>query len=267
MIHVGMNIADKTTLYQEVRRVLKPSAAFGIYDILSNEKLVARIKSLASKAERVVSICNGAYLLAETGLLNERRATTHWDHTQEFKRRYPRVDLQIDHLYCSDDKFHTSGGVTAGIDLALALVHKDYGQKVALGVAKQLVLYLKRPGGQNQFSTILSSQVEETSALHEVVSWIGSHYMESMSVNNLADKAAMSLRNFSRRFTEETGYSPAKFIERVRIEQAMRLLEDTNLAMEAIADQCGISSAEQLGQIFSRVLNVSPGFYRKRFRE
>ncbi len=129
-----------------------------------------------------------------------------------------------------------------------------------------MVLYLRRAGGQNQFSSLLVSQVAESSALHEVVHWISENYQHKLSVSDLAAKAAMSPRNFSRRFSEETGFSPAKFIERIRVEQAMRLLEETNSPLESIASQCGISSAEQLGQIFSRVLKVSPKFYRQRFR-
>ena len=242
------------------------AGGIGVDAYLDQTDLVNLIKQLSEQAERVVSICNGCYLLAETGLLNGRKATTHWNHSVQFRKRYPQVDLQIDQIFCQDDNFYSSGGVTAGIDLALHLVQQDFGQKVALEVAKQLVLYLRRPGGQNQFSSLLVSQVAESSALHEVVHWISEHYQKKLNVSGLAAMAAMSPRNFSRRFAEETGFSPAKFIERVRVEQAKRLLEETKLPLESVASQCGISSAEQLGQIFNRVLKISPKFYRQRFR-
>ncbi len=263
----GIALTASVSIFEDFQvDTLVLAGGIGVDNYLDRPDLVARIRQLSERAERVVSICNGCYLLAESGLLNGRKATTHWNHSQRFRERYPQVDLQIDQIFCQDEKFYSSGGVTAGIDLALHLVQQDFGQKAALEAAKQLVLYLRRPGGQNQFSSLLVSQVAESSALHEVVHWISENYQHKLSVSDLAAKAAMSPRNFSRRFSEETGFSPAKFIERIRVEQAMRLLEETNSPLESIASQCGISSAEQLGQIFSRVLKVSPKFYRQRFR-
>lgn len=238
----------------------------GVTDILGESQVIESVAGIVDRFARVATICTGAYIIAEAGKLNGRKVTTHWGYTHDFLKRYPDVDLQEDQIYCRDDNLYSSGGVTAGIDMALAIIRNDHGKRTALSVAKELVLYLQRSGGQNQFSTALASQAEEDSPVHGAVEWISENFAKPIRVRDLADMAAMSPRNFRRRFVAETGFTPTRFLERVRVEKAMRLLEDTNLSIAQVARKCGLSSADVLRQAFNRVLGVSPMFYRMRFR-
>jgi transcriptional regulator GlxA family with amidase domain len=221
---------------------------------------------LSPKVRRLGSICSGAFLLAETGLLDGRRATTHWAHAKEFGARFPKVLLDPDPIWLRDGNIYTSAGVTSGMDLALALVEEDLGSKVALAVARQLVLFLRRPGGQSQFSRLLEAQASTRGPLREVLVWAVENLDKDLSVENLALHAAMSRRNFTRVFTAELGKSPAHYVEQLRIEAARQSLEDSWENLEEIASACGFSSAELMRRAFLRSIGITPSEYRERFR-
>ena len=228
--------------------------------------LLQWIIRLSSRVRRLASVCSGAFLLAETGLLDGRRATTHWAHAKEFAARFPKVLLDPDPIWLRDGNIYTSAGVTSGMDLALALVEEDLGSKVALAVARQLVLFLRRPGGQSQFSRLLEAQASTRGPLRDVLVWAVENLDKDLSVENLALHAAMSRRNFTRVFTAELGTSPAHYIEQLRIEAARRLLEDSRENLEEIASACGFSSAELMRRAFLRSVGITPSEYRERFR-
>jgi transcriptional regulator GlxA family with amidase domain len=220
----------------------------------------------SQKVRRLGSICSGAFLLAETGLLDGRRATTHWAYAKEFGARFPKVLLDRHPIWVRDGNIYTSAGLTSGMDLALALVEEDLGSKVALAVARQLVLFLTRPGGQSQFSRLLEGQASARGPLREVLVWAVEHLDKDLSVENLALHAAMSRRNFTRVFTAELGTSPAHYVEQLRIEAARQLLEDSWENLDEIASVCGFSSAELMRRAFLRLIGTTPSEYRERSR-
>ena len=227
--------------------------------------LVRLVQRAAARSRRVASVCTGAFLLAAGGLLDDRRATTHWANCDKLARRYPRVSVERDPIYVRDGKYWTSAGVTAGIDLALAMVEEDLGRDIALLVARWLVVFVRRSGGQAQFSAQLAVQTAERLPLRELQSYILEHPDEALDVPALARRAAMSVRHFSRSFRAETGVSPAAYVERVRVETARRLLETTQDGVERIATRAGFGTAEALRRAFSRRVGVSPREYRARF--
>jgi transcriptional regulator GlxA family with amidase domain len=233
--------------------------------VLANTQLVELVKLMEPKVRRLVSVCTGAFLLAESGLLNERKATTHWNWCHEFEEKYPRVNLEPDRIFVKDGKILTSGGITSGMDLALAMVEEDWGQELALHVARFLVMFLKRPGGQSQFSSYLVCEASNRSDLRNLQSWIMQNPEEDLRVDALAERVAMSPRNFARLFFSETGITPAKFVEMVRIDAARNLLETTKFAIETIAGNSGFKDAENMRRAFLRQLGVKPSDYRKRF--
>ncbi len=228
-------------------------------------ELIDWIRRTSPLARRVGSICSGAFLLAGAGLLDGRRATTHWRMAAELQHQFPRIAVAADAIYVKDGPVYTSAGITAGIDLALALVEEDFGRVTALNVARMLVLYFKRPGGQSQFSTGLLAQYREGGVLSGTVQWIREHFRQPLSNELLAEQAAMSLRNFARLFKRETGCTPARFIEKIRLEAAMALLEGSRQALETIARESGFQSGEHFRQAFQRSFGISPGEYRDRF--
>lgn len=234
--------------------------------LLGDRGLLAWIRRVARHARRTTSVCTGAFLLAEAGLLDGRRATTHWAWTDLLRQRYPQVTVDADALFVSDGRIHTSAGVTAGMDLALALVEADLGRSVALDVARGLVLFLKRPGGQSQFSAHLAAQRADRGPLGDVPEWIVEHLDGDLSVEALAERAHMSPRNFARVFTRELGVTPAKFVERARVEQARRALEDGELPLSSVAEAAGFGSLERMRRTFHRHLRVVPQAYRNRFK-
>ncbi len=238
----------------------------GTVAAMKDELLLAWLRRMARRVRRLGSVCTGTFLLAEAGLLDGRRATTHWQFCRELARRYPRVAVDEDPIFVRDGNVYTSAGVTAGMDLALALVEEDHGRGLALAVARQLVLFLKRPGGQSQFSAQLSVQAADREPLRAVQLWIADHLDEDLSVPVLARQAAMSERNFSRRFTREIGATPGDFVLRARVEAARRRLEESSEGVDAIAAQCGFGSAEVMRRAFLRTLRVPPSAYRMRFR-
>jgi len=229
-------------------------------------QLVSWLRRIAPRVRRLGSVCTGAFLLAEAGLLDGRRATTHWAACQDLARRYPRVAVDADPIFVRDGRIYTSAGVTAGMDLALALVEEDHGREVAVAVARELVMFLKRPGGQSQFSAQLMAQAADREPIRELQAWIGEHPGADLSVAALARRAAMSVRNFARVFNREVGMTPARYVERARVEAARRRLEESSIGVEAVATQCGFTSAEIMRRTFLRTVRVSPAEYRRRFR-
>ncbi len=217
------------------------------------------------QARRTVSVCTGAYLAAAAGLLHERRATTHWDFCDGLAKSYPTIQVDPDPVFIRDGEVWTSAGVTAGMDLSLALVEEDLGPEVALAVARRLVVFLKRPGGQSQFSSALSAQQAARPALRELQAWIAGHLNDDLSVAALAERANMSERSFARAFRREVGETPAAYVETLRIEHARALLEDGAPSLEAVAQSAGFASAEVFRRAFNRRVGVSPADYRARF--
>ena len=230
------------------------------------QALVDWLREAAPLARRVCSICTGAFILARAGLLEGRRATTHWLMLEELRAFSPNTDVQTDALHVKDGPVYTSAGVTAGIDLALALLEEDFGRELALNVARVLVLYLKRPGGQSQFSTTLLAQIHEGGTLASTIQWLRDNYQRPLCNEDMARHAAMSPRNFARVFKRETGETPAHFIENIRLEAAVKRLEETAHALETIARECGFQSGEHFRLTFSRRFGITPGQYRNRFR-
>ncbi|MFJ8625796.1 GlxA family transcriptional regulator [Kitasatospora sp. NPDC093550] len=227
--------------------------------------LVERVRELAGRAERVVSVCTGAFLLAEAGLLAGRRATTHWAYCEELARRFPEVEVDPDPIHVRDGRIATSAGVTAGIDLALALVEEDLGRETALLIARHLVVFLRRPGNQAQFSTQLAAQVAARPPLRELQRWIAEHPEADLSVEALARRSALSPRHFARAFAAEVGVTPGRYVDGVRLEAARRLLEDTDDGIEEIARSCGYGTPEAMRRAFVRALAAPPAEYRRRF--
>jgi len=229
-------------------------------------RLVRWITRAARRARRVASVCTGAFLLAEAGLLDGRRATTHWAMCDALARRFPAVRVERDPIFVRDGHVFTSAGITAGIDLALQLVEEDCGRDVALTVARWLVMFLRRPGGQSQFSAQLSAQLAERDGLRDVQGWIAEHPEAELTVPALARRAHMSPRNFARAFRRETGVTPAAYVEAQRVEAARRLLETTAGNVAEVAAACGFGRPETMHRAFRRVLGVAPAQYRRHFR-
>jgi len=236
----------------------------GVDEAAADPTLLTWVRSRAAQARRTASVCTGAFLFAAAGLLQGRRATTHWERCAELARRYPAVHVEVDPICVQDGPVWTSAGVTAGIDLALALVEQDLGRALALQVARHLVVFLKRPGGQAQFSTALKLQGAEGrfGNLHQ---WVTQNLDGDVSLPALARQAGMSERNFSRRYAEATGMTPARAVEQMRVEAARHLLSDASLPIKLVARRCGFGSEEVLRRCFHRTLGISPQDYRARF--
>lgn len=236
----------------------------GVEAAAGDPALVAWVRGRAARARRVASVCTGAFLLAATGLLDGRRAATHWRHCANLAQRFPLVRVEPDPVFIADGRIWTSAGVTAGIDLALALVEADLGRTMALAAARHLVMFLKRPGGQAQFSAALSQQTagDTFGALHH---WIDAHLAEDLSLPVLASQTGMSERNFSRRYAEATGQTPARAVERLRVEAARHMLSDSKLPVKRVAQRCGFGTEETMRRSFLRLLAVNPQDYRARF--
>jgi len=217
------------------------------------------------KVKRVASVCVGAFALARAGLLNGKKATTHWEYSEQLQHSFPLVKVDANAFFTRDGYIYTSGGVSSGIDLALGIVEEDFGRNIALLVARKLVFYLKRPGYQVQFGSLLP--VYESANLAERLrSWLLEHLHEPLDVARMAAEVNMSTRNFSRVFIKQTGLSPAKFIEKLRVEVARKYLEETALSLEAIAEQCGLGGLVSMRRTFLRHLMITPSDYRQAFR-
>jgi transcriptional regulator GlxA family with amidase domain len=241
------------------------AGGLGTFDAARDPRLVAWIARAARRSRRVGSVCTGAFLLARAGLLDGRRATTHWASCEALDRSYPSIDVDPDPIFVRDGNVYTSAGVTAGIDLSLSLVEEDLGRDAALNVARALVLFIRRPGGQAQFSSSLAGQSASQPGIRETQDWITDHLDQDLSVPALAERAFMSPRNFARVFAREVGMTPAAYVEALRVERARTLLETAGVQLEEIAHRCGFGTVETLRRAFGRRLRVSPSDYRARF--
>jgi len=228
--------------------------------------LVAWLRDHARKAPRLASVCTGAFLLAEAGHLTGRTVTTHWLHCDELAEQYPKVTVDPDPIFIKTHDLATSAGITAGIDLALAIVEDELGRDTALTIARALVVFLRRPGSQAQFSAQLSAQIADRQPLREVQQWIAEHPAADLSVEALARRASLSPRQFARAFAAEVGVPPGRYVDRARFEAARRRLEDTAEGVEETARACGYGTPEAMRRAFVRALGVSPAEYRRRFR-
>jgi transcriptional regulator GlxA family with amidase domain len=241
------------------------AGGLGAADARRDQSLVEWIRRASERSRRVVSVCTGAFLLAEAGLLDGRRVTTHWAYCEALGRAYPSLVVDSDPIYVDHGDVATSAGVTAGMDLALALVEDDHGPGLALEVARWLVMFLKRPGGQSQFSGHLQDQLASRPALAQLQGWLADHLAADLTVAAMARRAGMSVRTFSRVFRAEVGETPASYVERLRVETARRWLEDTDRSVVEIARACGLGTVETMYRAFQRVVRVTPGEYRRRF--
>ena len=238
----------------------------GAWEAAKDEGLLEEIRRLVSRTRRVGSVCTGAFLLAAAGLLDGRKATTHWRWCDRLALEHEAVDVEPDAIYVRDGKVYTSAGVTTGMDLALAFVEEDLGRNAALEIARHLVLFVRRPGGQSQFSPLLEMQAADRRPLRDLQAWIAENLAEDLSVEHLAVRAHMSARNFARAFHKEVGTTPARFVERLRIDAVRRRLEETDAGLDRISRECGFGSADAMRRSFVRVLHVAPRDYRERFR-
>jgi transcriptional regulator GlxA family with amidase domain len=227
--------------------------------------IAAFVKARAGCTRRIVSVCSGIYGLAMTGLLAGRKVATHWRYAQDIARRFPELQVDDNAIFMKDGPFYTSAGATAGIDLALSLIEEDYGTRVALAVARELIVYLKRPGGQEQYSEPLQFQTHSISRLSELATWMLSHMHEDLSAETLAAKACLCPRQFARRFKIEFGTTPADFVERLRLDEARRRLSNGDNRVENVATSVGFASANAFRRAFERRLGVNPSEYRRRF--
>ncbi|MCP4024028.1 MAG: GlxA family transcriptional regulator [Desulfobacteraceae bacterium] len=233
--------------------------------ITQNIELLQDIQDKANQANQVISVCGGAFILAACGLLDGKRVTTHWDAAKDLAHEFPDIDVQADAIYIHDGKISTSAGVTAGIDLSLSIVEAHHGFSIAMEVARMLVLYLHRPGGQSQFSTPMKLRTKAGKQFSKLHDWLIKNLEKPLTVEMLADNAAMSPRNFSRVFTKTTGISPGKYIELMRLNQARELLEESDASIETVADASGFKREERLRRVFVRHLGVTPSQYRIHF--
>jgi transcriptional regulator GlxA family with amidase domain len=223
------------------------------------------IKNRINRIRRVATVCTGAYGLAATGLLDGRCVTTHWRYALDLARRFPKLKVNPNALYLKDGKFYTGAGITAGIDLSLALIEEDFGPRVALAVARELVVYLKRPGGQEQFSEPLRFQVRSSDRFAELAAWIQGHLQQDLSAETLANRACLSPRHFSRRFKDAFGSPPAAFVEGLRLSEARERLTLPDQTIESVADSVGFKSADAFRRAFERRFGIAPSNYRKNF--
>ncbi|QQD52566.1 DJ-1/PfpI family protein [Pseudomonas fluorescens BBc6R8] len=236
-----------------------------VNDVAHDAHLRDWVRYQATRVRRIGSVCSGAFVLGAAGLLVGRRVTTHWNSSALLARQYPDAVVEPDSIFIRDGNLYTSAGVTAGMDLALALVEEDHGRDLALSVAREMVMYFKRPGGQSQFSAQLAAQTAERTNIRQIQTYIVDNLAADLSVALLAQRADMSERNFARVFKAEGGFTPAEFVELARIDQARRLIEGSNVSLKRLADQVGYANVDGFRRAFVRRLGVPPSDYRKRF--
>jgi transcriptional regulator GlxA family with amidase domain len=234
--------------------------------IMDRQEFYHWLATMSSKVRRIGSICTGTFALARAGILENKNATTHWERGGMLQRKYPGIRVDSSQFFIRDGNVYTSGGITSGTDLALALVEEDYGRDIALAVARHLVVFLKRPGYQSQFGELLSEPELEHGILHKLHEWMVMNLDKDLSVEQLAEHSNMSPRNFARVFLKDTGLTPAKFVEKLRVEKARALLENTDLSIEQISEKCGLGSLVSMRRIFLRNLMVTPSDYRRTFK-
>jgi transcriptional regulator GlxA family with amidase domain len=234
-------------------------------ECLRDERFIAWVAKMSTRVRRIVSICTGSFILAEAGVLDGRRATTHWCACDDFRRRYPSVKLEPDPIYVKDGHVYTSAGATSGMDLAIALVEEDYGTEFARRVAQGLVMFLRRPGNQAQFSVQVATGRAEGEGAHAIESYIVDHLADDLRVEALAERFNMSPRNFTRVFARRVGVTPGRYVEQCRLERARQYLEETHLSLSEIATRCGYATPDGLRLAFDRNLGVAPRAYRRSF--
>jgi transcriptional regulator GlxA family with amidase domain len=237
----------------------------GLRNATIGTPVTAFLKDRARRTRRIASVCTGLFALAQTGLMDGRRATTHWRFVGEISRQFPQVLVEGDAIYLRDGKFYTSAGVTAGIDLSLALITEDLGEKAALGVARELVVYLKRPGGQAQFSEPLQFQTRASDGFADLATWILRNLKKDLSVELLAAQVNLGARHFSRRFKSVFGVTPAGYVEHLRLDEARKRLPSQNQTVDSVAASVGYASADSFRRAFERRFGISPGTYQKQF--
>lgn len=241
-----------------------PNALVEQYKLSKN--VLEWIAEQSEEIHRICSICTGSFFLAEAGILKNRVVTTHWEKCDYLGNKYKDIQVDSNPIFIKDGNIYTSAGISSGMDLALALVEEDYNRILALEVAKQMVLYLKRPGSQSQYSSILNYQKTDYKPIQIICNWIYEHLQETITIEDLSEKVLMSPRNFARVFLRETGITPARYIEKLRIETACRYLTDTSLSMKEIASLCGLGSSDNMRKVFSKNIKISPMEYRHNFR-
>ena len=254
---------------ERIDTLILPGGA-GVHDAANDKKIVDWIRRHVSAARRIASVCTGAFLLAEAGVLSGLRATTHWKFCSRLQHEYPDIAVDPDPIYMRNGRIWTSAGVTTGIDLSLALVQEDLGRKLAMQVARHLVVFLNRPGGQSQFSATLAAQAAAADGnapnrfapLHD---WIAENVAGDLRVERLAEQAGMSPRTFARIYAAKMGLTPARMVEKIRIEAARRILEETDTPIKRIASMCGFRQEERLRRAFARQVGTTPAEYRQRF--
>lgn len=239
-----------------------PGAESGLYD----RDLIDWIAGAAAHARRVASICTGAFLLAEAGLLNGKQAVTHWSFSNRLAEEYSEVIVRFEPVYLRDGSIYTSAGITAGIDLCLHLVEEDHGHKIALEIARFLVMFLVRPGGQAQFSHMLSHQANTSQPLRELQVWMLQHLRENLTVESLAERLGMSARHFTRVCLRETGLNPGQLVDRMRVETAKQIIDSSACGLKEVAELCGFNSADAMRRTFLRLLGITAAEYASRFR-
>lgn len=238
----------------------------GVRTAVEDRSLVRWVRSASARSRRTASVCSGTFLLAAAGLLGGRTVTTHWASADELERRHPELTVDPNPIFLHEGNVWTSAGVTSGMDLALAMVEEDMGREVALEVARWLVLFLQRPGGQAQFSSHLTAQLADRRPLRELQAWIADNLDGDLRVEALAERAAMSPRNFARSFRREIGLTPAAYVEALRVERARQCLEQESDPIESVAAQCGFGTPETMRRAFARRVGIAPADYRARFR-
>ncbi len=266
--HHGVGLTDAKPLHDLVGPIDTlmiaggPGSEGGIYD----KHFLAWIREAASRSRRVASICTGAFLLAAAGLLDGKHAVTHWSFCDRLAREFPSVTVNPDPIYLRDGSIYTSAGITAGIDLSLALVEEDQGHEVALAVARHLVMFLVRPGGQAQYSHMLSRQAITSQPLRELQVWMLEHLRDDLTVERLAERIGMSARHFTRVCLRETRMNPGQFVDRMRVEAAQQMIDSSSMGLKEIADACGFKTADAMRRTFLRVMGISPATYASRFK-
>lgn len=258
-------VAERSFIDVADADLLLISGGRGCNVVAGDKRVLQWIRRLASRGTPVGSVCTGALILARAGLLDGRSATTHWSATEQLARAGPGITVRSDAIYVRDGNIYTSAGVTAGIDMALAIVEQDWGRMTALSVARVLVVFLNRPGGQSQFSDHLAAQFSEDDKVRRLQLWILDHLDEDLSVSRLAARVAMSSRNFSRRFTGTVRVTPAQYVANARLAAARRKLEENKLHIAQVAGRCGFGTEEAMRRAFSSALGITPTDYRRRF--
>lgn len=263
---MALNVATDYLNYKNKHDLLLVPGGPSLPDFQPDPQFLVWLQQQAHSARRFGSVCNGAFLLAHAGLLDGREITTHWSDAKRFAEQFPLTTVVPDKIFIRDGNIFSSAGVTAGIDLCLSLVAEDWGNELAVRVAKRLVVYIRRDGGQSQFSPYLTANLEEDTIVGKVLTYVTEHISETLSIEQIADAVGVGRRTFSRVFAKHAQVTPSVFIEQVRMDFARKLLEETNVPMKTIAYRCGFHSATHMRMIFSRRLGITPMQYQQRFQ-